>query len=145
MMLYQVTLMLGSQVGTPRNGELKLVSILHCLFKDTNTLGVRQTNEIFLQHTLQAFNQSLVYHIVEELQIIHTVIQRPLHTILDEVFLQVHQIIEVDESNLWLYHPELCQMARSIGILGTECRTKSIDSTQGCSSGLTLQLTTHRQ
>ena len=106
--------MLTSQVVAPVAGEFKLLAILDGLLQNIDTLGVRQTHEGFLQHAFKALNQGLVNHLVEEGEIVLTIVERPLHTVLDEVFLQIHQLFLIEESNLGFYHPELGQVAWSI-------------------------------
>ena len=139
--LHEVAFMFRSKVIAPIARELKLATVLDSLLKDTDTLCVVETYEILTKHTFEAFDESFVNHLVEELKVVLTVIECPTHTILDEVLFQVHEIIEIHESNLWLNHPELCQVARGVGILCTESRTKGVDGTQCCSTKLTFQLT----
>ena len=144
-LFHQITFVFGSQVYSPVNRKLKLVSFSNSIFQNLDTLCIRQTNEIILQHTLQTFNQALVEHIVQELHIIRTVIQRPFHTIFNELFCQVHIVSNVVESHFRLNHPELCQVAGSIGVFSTECRTECIDSTHRRSSQFTFQLAGYSQ
>ena len=82
----------------------------------------------------------LVYHLVQELQIVCTVVQRPAYAIFDEVLGQVHVVIDVVEGHLWLNHPELRQMARRIGVFSPERRSERIDGTERCGPQLTLEL-----
>ena len=144
-LLDEVALVLRSEVVAPVAGELELLAVLHGLLQDIDTLGIGQTYEGLLQHTLQTLDERLVDHLVQELQIILTVVKGPLHAILDEVFFQVHQFLLVDESHLGLHHPELGQMAWGIGILSAERRTEGVDSTECRGSQFTLQLSAHRQ
>ena len=51
---------------------------------------------------------------VEEFKVVLAVLQSPTDTVLDEVFLKIHQTSEVEECYLRLNHPELCQVARSV-------------------------------
>ena len=44
----------------------------------------------------------------------------------------------VKEGNLGLYHPELCQVARCIGVLGAERRAEGIDVPEGAGEGLAV-------
>ena len=53
--------------------------------------------------------------------------------------------MHIVESHLRLNHPELCEVARSVGVLGTESRSEGVDFTQGHCSQFTLQLTAHRE
>ena len=145
MLLHQVALMLRGKVITPVAGELKLLTVLDGFLQDVNTLGIGQTHEGILQHTLQTSNQCLVNHLVEESKIILTVLQCPTDAIFDKVLLEVHQLILVHEGNLRLHHPELSEVTGSIRVLGTERRTEGIDSAQCRSTQLALQLSGYRQ
>ena len=111
------------------------------IFQNLDTVCIGQTNKIIFQYTLQTLNQALVEHIVQELHIIRTVIQRPSHTVFDELFSQVHIICNVVESNFRFNHPELCQVTGSIGVFSTERRTECVNRSQSRSSQLTFQLT----
>ena len=72
-------------------------------------------------------------------------LQCPAHAVFDKVLFQIHQLVLLDKRHLWLNHPELCQVARSVAVLSTESRTEGIDLTQCHSSQLTLQLTRYGQ
>ena len=50
---------------------------------------------------------------------------------------------EVDERHLGLYHPELSQVAWSVGVFGTEGGAEGVDGTQGSGTELTLELSAH--
>ena len=66
--------MLTGQVITPIAGELELLTVLDSLLQDIDTLGIGQAYEGLLQHTFQAGDQCLVYHLVQELQVILAVV-----------------------------------------------------------------------
>ena len=115
MFLNEVTLVFTAEVHTPvSDRELKLHTVSSSFLKNLETLCVSKASEVFLQYTLQASDKFLVNHLIEELKVVFTVLQSPANTILDEVFLKVHQFFLVDESNLRLNHPELSQVAWSI-------------------------------
>ena len=132
--------MLAGQVHTPADGELELAAISHSLLQNPDTLGIGQTHERTAYHPLEALDEGLVDHLVEELQVVLAVVECPLYTILDEVFLEVHQVVHIDEGHLGLYHPELSQVAGRIGVFGTEGGTEGVDGTQGSGSELALKL-----
>ena len=73
------------------------MSFGNSLFQYLDTFRIGQAHEVFFQDTLQTFNQSLIKHVIEELHIVGTVVQSPLHTILDEVFRQVHIVRNIIE------------------------------------------------
>ena len=142
--LHKVALVLGSKVVAPIAGELELLLALgNSLLKDFDALGVRQAYEGFLQHTLKALDESLVNHLVEELEVVLAVVQCPTHAILDEVFLKVHEVVQVDEASFGLHHPKLGKVARCVAVLGTEGGTEGVDGSQGGGAKLALELTAH--
>ena len=106
--------MLGSQIVAPVTGELELLTIFDSLLQDIDTLCIRKTHKSLFQYTFQTFNQRLVNHLVQELQIILTVIKSPTNAVFDEVLFKIHQFFLIKESNLRLYHPELRQVAGSV-------------------------------
>ena len=129
-LLYKIALMLTAEVHAPTGDrEFELMSVLDSLLQDADALGIRQAYEILLDDRLQRSDQRLVDHLVEELQVVLAVVQGPLHAVLDEVFLKIHQLVLVDEGNLRLDHPELSQVARRITVLSAESRTEGVDGT----------------
>ena len=58
---------------------------------------------------------------------------------------QVHVVLYLVEGHFGLYHPELGQVAGSVGVLGPECRSECVDLAQGHRSELTLELTADGQ
>ena len=145
MLLYQEALVLGRQIHAPVNRELEFTPVGHGLFQNLDTFRIRETNERVLQHTLQASDQLLIKHIIQELHVVHAILQRPTYAIFDELLGQLHIIRNIVERDLRLNHPELRQMTRRIGILGTERRTERIDLSQGRRRQLALQLSGNRQ
>ena len=115
------------------------------LFQYLDTVCISQSHEIILQNALQPFQQGFVDHRIEEIKIVLAVVQGPSHTIFDKVFLEIHQLGQVDESNLWLNHPELGQVTWCVRVLGTERRPEGINLPQSRGSQLTFQLSAHRE
>ena len=118
--LHQVALMLAGQVGAPAHGELKLVPLLLCLFQYLHTLGVGQVHKVFLEHALEPLDEAVVDHLVEEGQVVGAVVERIFHAVLDEVLLECHEAVELQEGDFGLYHPELGQVAGRVALLGAE-------------------------
>src|SRR5574344_58175 len=141
--LYKETLVLTAQVHTPLGDrELKLMTFLHCVLQNTETFGIWQTDEFVFYNRFQGLYETVVYHLVEELQIVTAIVERPSHTILDEVFFKVHQSFLIKEGYFGLHHPELSQMTGRVAVLGTERRTEGVNSTEGRSSQFAFQLST---
>ena len=74
MFFNQESLVLACQVDAPVNRELKFVALGYSFFENLDALGVRQANKIVLEHALKALNQALVEHVVEELDVVLTVV-----------------------------------------------------------------------
>ena len=134
--------MLALQVATPSARELEFLA---ALAKDTDTLGVVKPYKVASNNTTEALDKFLVEHIIEELQVAHTVVECVLNAVFDKLLSQRHIVLQVVERHLGLNHPELCQVAGSIGVLGTEGGTKGVNLTKRESTQLTLQLTRHGQ
>ena len=72
----------------------------------------------------------LVNHLVEEPKIIFAIIQSPTHTIFNKVLLRsIKSVISMNATSRF-YHPELCKVARRIGILGTERWSEGVNLSQ---------------
>ena len=74
MLLHEVTLVLGGQIHTPADGELELVAFGDSLFQYLDTLGVRKAHEVGVDDAAQAFDETRVNHLVEELEVVHAVV-----------------------------------------------------------------------
>ena len=127
MVLNQESFMFRSQIDTPIYREFKCMSFCNRFFQNLDSFRIRQANEIFFQHSLQTFDQTFIEHIVQEFDIIHTVVQSPLYTVLNELFRQLHIIQNIIECHFRLDHPKLGQMTRRIGIFCTKSRTERIN------------------
>ena len=134
--------MLRLQVNTPLHGIFELLLSLQ---KNVDGLGVAQTHEFNLGDGFETSDQFLVEHIVEELEVVHVVVQRVLHQILDEILSQIHIVLDVVKGHFGLDHPELSQVARSVAVFGAERGTESIDVAKSHSTQLTFQLSGNGQ
>jgi hypothetical protein len=126
--LSEVALMLRSEIYTPFNFVLELdLSILDFLLKDSDSFCVRYTAEWCLDDLVESFNETLLNELIEELEFIFVVCHHVLQTELQIVFCTLHVVLKGCEGQLWLNHPELRQVASSVGVLSTECGTESVD------------------
>ena len=106
--------MLRSKVNAPIYRELELVACSNCILKNLDTVGVAETHELCIHDRTETLDKFLVKHIVEECDILHTVVKCPLHAVLDELLGKLHVIEDVVERNLGLNHPELGKVTWSI-------------------------------
>ena len=140
MLFHKIALMLGGQVDAPADGELELVAFGDGLFQYLDTLGVGQAHKVGVDDSLQALDETVVNHLVEELEVIHAVVEGPADAVFDELLFEGGEVVELVEGHLGLNHPELCQVARSVRVFCAEGRTKCIDLTQRGSTELAFQL-----
>ena len=130
-LLDKIAFVLAAEVHAPSgNRELELHAVGDSLPENFDALCIGKADEVFLQYTFQACDELLVDHLVQELKVVLAVVQCPPDTVLDEIFLQVHQFVLVDEGDLRLDHPELCQVAGRVGVFGTERRPECVDGTE---------------
>ena len=142
-LFHEVTLVLAGQVVAPFAGELELLSVLDGFLQDADTLGVGEAHKVGLQHAFETLYEALVHHLVEELEVLAAVVERPFHAELDEVLFEVHEFGKVDEGHFGLHHPELSQVARGVAVLGAERGTEGVDGTQGGGCKLAFELSAH--
>ena len=143
MLLHEIALVLALEVDTPVYGILELDSVRDGFLQDLDTFRVLQTDEFGPGDAAQAVQQFGIVPVVEELDVVITVLEGVLHKMLDEVLGKVHVVVNVIEGHLRLDHPELGQMAGSVGVLRTECGTEGVDLSQRSGSELALELAAH--
>ena len=106
--------MLTGKVHSPLHGELELMAGRHSLFQNLDAFCVGKTLECTFDDAMQTLQQCLVNHLIQKFQVVRAIVECPLHTIFDEIFFQVHQIVKVDKCHFRLYHPKFSQMARRV-------------------------------
>lgn len=87
------------------------------------------------------FLQVLLFPVSEEINIGGVVQKDVTQAVLEVVFSQIHVIGQVSEGNLRFNHPELGQMAGSVGVFSSESRSKGVDVTHSTVVVLNCQLT----
>ena len=137
MFLNKETLMLTLKVGTPINREFELMSRL---LKDFHALSISESHKFCVYNRFESFNKVLIIHFCKEFNIIGSMLESIAYAIFDEILCQLHIVVDVVERNLRLNHPELRQVARSVGILGAERRSERIDCAESRCSKLALKL-----
>ena len=140
MFLHKIALMLALEVGTPMYRVLELLTFADSLLEDFDSLGICNFFKGYAKHASEALDKAVVIFVIKELQVVHAVVKSVLDEILHELLGKGHVIVDVIEGHLRLDHPELCEVARSIGVLGTEGRTESIDLAYGSSAELAFKL-----
>ena len=143
MFFYQVTFVLALEVCAPVDGILELDAIGHGLFQNLHGLCVSDSLELYAQDTLHALDEAVVVFVVEELEVVHAVIEGVFHQVLDKLFCKFHVVVDVVEGHFRLNHPELCKVTRGVGILCAEGGAEGVDFAYcGCTK-FTLQLAGH--
>ena len=98
--------MFAGKVAAPVYGEFEFVPFGDGFFENFDTVGIGQAYEFGIDHFLQTFDKSFVEHVVEELQIVLTVVECPFDTELDKFFFEIHQVGQICKSNFGFYHPK---------------------------------------
>ena len=110
------------------------------LFEDFYALGVGEPLELAVDHEVEPFGKLLVEVLGEESDVVGAMVEGIFHAIFDEVFGELHVVFDVVEGHFGLDHPELRQMARSVGVFGAECGAEGIDAAEGRCSELAFEL-----
>src|SRR5688572_2155966 len=77
---------------------------------------------------------------MQERQVITAKFQCIAHEVLQELLSELHVILQIIKSHLRFNHPELCEVACSIGILCTESWSEGIDISQRQGVGFPFEL-----
>ena len=143
------------QVDTPtihRILELALLVVVG-VTQDIDGFGVGQAHELMLKHKVQLADElhRFVFFLLalffvlqafaEELEVVHVVVQSILDQVFQHFLCQIHVVVDVVEGHFRLNHPELGQVAGSVGVLSTEGGSKSINLAQCCGGQFAFELT----
>ena len=94
--------------------------------QDADAFGIRQANEGLLQYAFETLQKRLVYHLVQELEVVHTVVECPFHKVFYKFLFQFCEAVKVVECHLGFNHPELRQMPRRVAVLRAERGTEGV-------------------
>ena len=83
--------------------------------------------------------------VFEKFKVFGAVLEGKSHAILEVVLGQVDVVREVGKANLGLDHPKFSQVTSSVGVFGTECRTKGVNIRQGAGVGFDIELSRNGQ
>ena len=103
--------MLALKVSTP---AYRIFPFYSGSLKDLDTLCVGKAYEFSICYALKSLDKLVVISVVEELDVVVSVVKGILHKVLDEFLREVHVVLDVVECHLRLDHPELCKVARSV-------------------------------
>src|SRR5690606_21499079 len=158
-LLHQIALVLALQVHAPFHRELELLLLVgFAAQQDLDRAGVSDALEGIFQHELQASDQAhftalrlwlllllLSQAGIEELQVVHAVLQYAGDEVLAQALGQVHVAVEIHEGGLGLHHPELGQVAGGVAVLRAEGGAEGVYLAQGERGGFRLQLPAYRE
>ena len=144
-LLDEVALVLGGEVDAPADGELELVAFGDGLFEDADALGVGQADELGVDDGAEALDEARVDHLVEELEVVHAVVEGPADAVFDELLFEGGEAFEVVEGHLGLDHPELGQVAGRVAVFGAEGGAEGVDFAQRGGAELALELSADGQ
>ena len=140
MLLHEVALVLRLKVAAPVAGKFELAARS---LQNLDAFGIVESFELVVQHELQPRDQLLIPHLVHELQILAAVLQRIADQVFEELLGQLHIVLQLVERHLRLDHPELGEVARRVGVLGTERGAEGVDPPQRQRAQLAFELARH--
>ena len=136
-LLGEVALVLGLEVGAPRHG---ILPSLAAFLEDRDGFRVAAALEGALEHEVEAREQVLVDELGEKLEVGGAVFLRVADQVLHERLGEVHVARQVAEGDLGLDHPELGGVARGVAVLGAEGRAEGVDVGERVREDLALEL-----
>ena len=142
-LLHEVALVLALEVGAPVDRVLELLAVRDGLLEDVHGLRVGDALESDAQHAAEPLDQAVVILVVEELQVVHAVVQGVLDEVFHELFGEFHVVVDVVEGHFRLDHPELREVARGVGVLRPEGGAEGVDLAHGGGAELALELAAH--
>ena len=99
--------MLCCQIAAPVRLEFEFVGVF---FKLGDGFCVTYAFERCLYDVAESVDYSRLDSFVEEFHVLAAFCECPVEKIFDELFLNVHVIVEIEESHLRLAHPEFCEV-----------------------------------
>ena len=145
MLFHKISFVFALEIGSPVDGIFELVAFGDSVFEDLYAFAVGQAHELSADHAFQTRYEGVVVAVVKELDVVAAVVEGVFDEALDEVLGEIHVVLDVVECHLRLYHPELGEVARGVGILGAEGGAEGVDLTHGGRSKLTLELSAHSE
>ena len=140
MLFYQISFVFRLQISSPTYGIFEFIPFADSFFKNFHSFGVRQPHKIIIHHKPQSFNQFLIIHFGQEVEIIHAVIECPADAVLNKVLCQLHVFFYFVECHFGFNHPELRQVTRCVGIFSAECWSECINCSQRHSGKFAFKL-----
>ena len=141
-LLRQKALVFGLQVLAPLRFELEVLSGFLQYF---NGFRVRQTDEFMVRDIIQGGGQGFIDEAAEQVEVGTALLPDEVHQVADHFLSQVHVVPQVGEGHLRLYHPELGNVARGVGVLRSERRAECVHASQAQTVSLHLKLSRYRQ
>mmetsp|Transcript_14576 Transcript_14576/g.63141 ORF Transcript_14576/g.63141 Transcript_14576/m.63141 type:complete len:630 (+) Transcript_14576:1418-3307(+) len=144
-LLGQVALVLRREVDAPLHRVHKLFASRHSLLEELDGLGVGHAAKGGRRHVLHAVQSLLIVHLGDEREVLGAVLEDVVEAVLHVVLGALHVILEVGEGYLGLNHPKFSEVARRVGVLGSERRPERVDVPHGARVNLGVELAGHGQ
>ena len=132
--------MFALEVSAPRDGEFELHAIGLRLLKNLDALGIGDAGEILSHDALESCDEFVVPMVVEETEVILTVVKGVADEVFEEILGEVHVVVDIVERHFGFDHPEFGKVARRVALLGTEGRSEGVDLSDGQCAKFAFQL-----
>src|SRR5574344_730311 len=137
---HQIAFVFAGEVDTPIDWEFKLLSVFDGFFEYADTFGVGKTHKVGGDDTLEAFDEARVDHLIEESQVIGTVVESPFDAEFDKFFFESGEVFNVVEGYFGFHHPEFGQVAWSVAVCGAERGAEGVYAAQSGGAKFAFEL-----
>lgn len=137
MFFCEVAFVFALEVDAPADGVVEAFARGE---EDIYSFGVGAAYKGCCGDEFEAFAESFIDELAEEVKVSAFVCKDVFDEILDEGFGEVHVSVKVAEGYFWLDHPEFGCMACGVGVFRTECGAKGVDVAEGAGVGFCLKL-----
>lgn len=138
--------MFTCQIQTPFHIVFKFHFLcFHFLLEQFYTFSVTHFLEFGFRKSVQVFQLSFFYSLIEEFNVLLVIGETILDTELDVIFSQLHTVMNISKSDFRFNHPEFSQMFLSVRYFSSESRSKGIHIAHSTTIVFNSQLTTDSQ
>src|ERR1700722_7052240 len=104
---------------------------LPALQENIDSLCVGDMLEVVVNNVVQRLQNRIIYPLVEELKIVRACLHNLPYYRFQKGLGKLHIACKIAKRHLWLYHPELGQVARRVGVFRSKGGAKGINIGEG--------------
>ena len=116
--------MFGLKIQPP---AYRILERLPGLFENSNRIGVWQSLEFRGDHAFECAPDFFIDPLTEEFHLIGALLERIAKEMFEEIFSDIHVVVEFSPSHFGLDHPKLGGVTAGVGILRSKRRTECVN------------------